>query len=55
MMLKKILSGREQFTQLIDNVDKSLYVICKKFTKMSALVRFYKLEASNEWSNKSFT
>ena len=28
---------------------------CKKFTKMSTLVRLYKFKASNGWSDKSFT
>ena len=45
----------EQFTELLDDANKPLYPRCKKFTKMSALVRLYKLKVGNGWSDKSFT
>ena len=44
----------KQFTQLLDDAKKLLYLGYKKFTKMSTLVRLYKLKVGTGWSNKSF-
>ena len=38
-----------------DDADKSLYIGCSKFTKLSALLRLHNLKAGNWWSDKSFT
>ena len=43
----------KQFTQLLDDAEKPLYNGCKKFTKMSALVRLYKLKASKVGAKKA--
>ena len=40
---------------LKDNAEKSLYVSCSKFTKLSPVLKLYNLKVENEWSDKSFT
>ena len=37
-----------------DDEEKSLYIDCSKFTKLSAVLRLYNLKVENEWSHKSF-
>ena len=39
---------------LKDDVEKSLYVGCLKFTKLSVVLRLYNLKSENGWSDKSF-
>ncbi|KAL0546643.1 hypothetical protein IC582_016555 [Cucumis melo] len=42
------------FDTMFDDVKKPLYLRCKKFTKLSALVRLYNLKVRYGWSNTSF-
>ena len=39
---------------MFDDAKKPLYLGCKKFTKLSALVRLYNLKVRYVWSNTSF-
>ncbi|TYK29690.1 uncharacterized protein E5676_scaffold64G00410 [Cucumis melo var. makuwa] len=43
------------FDTMFDDAKKPLYPRCKKFTKLSALVRLYKLKVRYGWSNTSFS
>ena len=43
------------FDTMFDDAKKSLYTRCKKFMKMSALVRLYDLKVRYGWSNISFS
>ncbi|KAL0543868.1 hypothetical protein IC582_018973 [Cucumis melo] len=43
------------FDTMFDDVKKPLYPGCKKFTKLSALVRLYNLKVRYGWSNTSFS
>ncbi|KAA0048233.1 transposase [Cucumis melo var. makuwa] len=43
------------FDTMFDDAKKSLYPECKKFTKLSALMRFYNLKVRYGWSNTSFS
>ncbi|KAL4554169.1 hypothetical protein LXL04_039706 [Taraxacum kok-saghyz] len=45
----------ENFQQLIEDNEKPLYEGCKKFTKLSAVLKLFNLKANNGWSDKSFT
>ena len=40
---------------MFDDVKKPLYPGCKKFTKLSALVRLYNLKVRYGWSNTRFS
>ncbi|KAL0561284.1 hypothetical protein IC582_001706 [Cucumis melo] len=42
------------FDTTFDDAKKSLYSGCKKFTKLSTLVRLYNLKVKYGWSNTSF-
>ncbi|KAL0560528.1 hypothetical protein IC582_000933 [Cucumis melo] len=42
------------FNTMFDDTNKPLYPGCKKFTKLSALVRLYNLKVRYGWSNTSF-
>ncbi|KAL4035634.1 hypothetical protein IC575_004337 [Cucumis melo] len=42
------------FDTIFDDAKKPLYPGCKKFTKLSALVRLYNLKVRYGWSNTSF-
>ena len=43
------------YQQLIEDNEKPLYEGCKKFTKLSAVLKLFNLKANNGWSDKSFT
>jgi len=43
------------FDIMLEDAKKPLYPGCKKFTKLSALVRLYNLKVRFGWSNTSFT
>ncbi|KAA0054168.1 uncharacterized protein E6C27_scaffold131G00970 [Cucumis melo var. makuwa] len=43
------------FDTMFDDAKKSLYPRCKKFMKLSALVRLYNLKVRYGWSNTSFS
>lgn len=45
----------EMFERLLSDVEKLLYDCCNKFTKFSAILKLYDLEANNGWSRKNFT
>ncbi|KAL4591304.1 hypothetical protein LXL04_004262 [Taraxacum kok-saghyz] len=45
----------KDFQQLIEDNEKPLYEGCKKFTKLSAVLKLFNLKANNGWSDKSFT
>ncbi|KAL4569530.1 hypothetical protein LXL04_025170 [Taraxacum kok-saghyz] len=45
----------ENFQQLIEENEKPLYEGCKKFTKLSAVLKLFNLKANNGRSDKSFT
>ncbi|XP_058111729.1 uncharacterized protein LOC131255051 [Magnolia sinica] len=45
----------ERFFRLLQDAEQALYLECKKFTKLSFVVRMYQLKCLNGWSNKSFT
>ncbi|KAL4556637.1 hypothetical protein LXL04_034791 [Taraxacum kok-saghyz] len=45
----------ENFQQLIEDNEKPLYEGCKKFTKISAVLKLFNLKENNGWSDKSFT
>ncbi|RVX18749.1 hypothetical protein CK203_006964 [Vitis vinifera] len=43
------------FETLLEDAQKPLYLGCRNFTKLSALVKLYNLKARYEWSDKSFS
>ncbi|KAL0553497.1 hypothetical protein IC582_007392 [Cucumis melo] len=43
------------FDTMFNDAKKPLYPGCKKFTKLSVLVRLYNLKARYGWSNTSFS
>ncbi|KAA0038846.1 transposase [Cucumis melo var. makuwa] len=43
------------FEKLLNDVEQSLYEGCKKFTKLSTLVKLYNLKVRYGWSNISFS
>ncbi|KAL0559470.1 hypothetical protein IC582_004081 [Cucumis melo] len=43
------------FDTMFDDTKKPLYLGCKKFTKLLALVRLYNLKVRYGWSNTSFS
>ena len=45
----------EIFTKLLNVAEKPLYPNCRKFTKLSALVKLYNLKARYGWSDNSFS
>ncbi|XP_022156813.1 uncharacterized protein LOC111023653 [Momordica charantia] len=45
----------KSFENMFDNAKKPLYPGCKKFTKLSALVRLYNLKVRYSWTNSSFS
>ena len=46
----------EKFERLLGDAEKSLYFSCtNNFTKLSVIVHFYNLKASNGWNDKSFS
>nr|GEV30489.1 hypothetical protein [Tanacetum cinerariifolium] len=45
----------KKLQQLFVEVEKSLYNGCKKFTKLSLVVKLLDLKVKNNWSDKSFT
>ena len=45
----------EEFMKLLEDSEKRLYRGCRKFTKLSALVKLYNLKAKHSWSDKGFS
>ncbi|XP_027361200.1 uncharacterized protein LOC113869190 [Abrus precatorius] len=43
------------FERLKDDAEKPLYNGCRKFTRLSSVLKLYNLKAMNGWTNKSFT
>ncbi|KAA0051297.1 uncharacterized protein E6C27_scaffold55G00040 [Cucumis melo var. makuwa] len=43
------------FEKLLNDAEKPLYEGCKKFTKLSTLVKLYNLKVRHGWSNISFS
>ncbi|KAK9289837.1 hypothetical protein L1049_007997 [Liquidambar formosana] len=48
-------SDPKLFEKLLEDADKPLYPDCKKFTKLSSLVKLYNLKGRYGWSDKSFS
>ena len=44
-----------KFYNLLREADHELYPRCKKFTKLSFIIRLFHMKCLNGWSNKSFT
>ena len=44
----------EIFNKFLQDAEKPLYPGCRKFTKLSALVKLYNLKARYGWSDKGF-
>ncbi|MGM2984726.1 hypothetical protein, partial [Bacillus cereus group sp. BC60] len=44
-----------KFQELFVDAEKPLYDGCKKFTKLSAVLRMMDVKAANGWSDKGFT
>ena len=44
-----------KFYNLLREADHELYLGCKKFTKLSFIIRLFHMKCLNGWSNKSFT
>ena len=40
---------------LFREAEHELYLECKKFTKLSFIIRLFHMKCLNGWSNKSFT
>ncbi|KAL4591591.1 hypothetical protein LXL04_004560 [Taraxacum kok-saghyz] len=45
----------EKFQDLFDDSEKPLYDGCKKYTKLSAVLKLFNLKANGSWSDTSFT
>lgn len=45
----------EKFFKLIKDAEQELYPDCKKFTKLSFVVKLFHLKCLGGWSNKTFT
>ena len=44
----------KMFERLVNDIEKSLYKGCTKFTRLSAVLKLYNLKAGNGWLDKSF-
>ena len=44
-----------KFYNLLREAEHELYLGCKKFTKLSFIIRLFHMKCLNGWSNKSFT
>ena len=44
-----------KFYNLLREAENELYPGCKKFTKLSFIIRLFHMKCLNGWSNKSFT
>ena len=44
----------EEFMKLLEDSEKRLHRGCRKFTKLSALVKLYNLKVKHSWSDKGF-
>ena len=47
-------SDPKSFETLLKDAENPLFPSCVKFTKLSALIRLYKIKWRNGWSDKSF-
>nr|CAD1831778.1 unnamed protein product [Ananas comosus var. bracteatus] len=45
----------KKFYKLVDDLEQELYPGCKKFSKLSFIVRLFHLKCLNGWTNSSFT
>ncbi|KAA0063907.1 transposase [Cucumis melo var. makuwa] len=61
-VINMVQNVRDQFSEvpntfdnMFDDAKKPLYLGCKRFTKLSALVRLYNLKVRFGWSNASFS
>ena len=45
----------KKFFNLLREAEHELYLECKKFTKLSFIIRLFYMKCLNGWSNKSFT
>ena len=45
----------KSFQTLLEDAEKPLYPGCKKFTKLSALMRLYNIKGKYGWSDNSFS
>ena len=43
------------YDTICSDKDKPLYPRCKKFTRLSAVLKLFNLKAKNGWTDKSFT
>ena len=44
-----------KFYNLLREAEQKLYLGCKKFTKLSFVIRLFHMKCLNGWNNKSFT
>ena len=45
----------EKFEELMEEAKKPVYEGCKKYSKLSFIVRAFQIKCLNKWSNKSFS
>ena len=45
----------KSFQDMLEDANKPLYRGCKKYTKMSAIVKLFNIKAKSGWSDKSFS
>jgi hypothetical protein len=50
-----VVGDEEKFQELLKDAKKPLYNGCKKYTKLSAIVKLYSIKAKSGWSDKSFS
>ena len=48
-------NNSDKFYQLLREAKQSIYIGCKKFTKLSFIVHLYHLKCLNGWTDKSFS
>ncbi|KAJ9705791.1 hypothetical protein PVL29_003747 [Vitis rotundifolia] len=52
---EKLNEDANKFYNFLREVEHELYLGCKKFTKLSFIIRLFHMNCLNGWSNKSFT
>ena len=53
--MRSIQKIQNEFEKLLNDAEKPLYEGCKKFTKLSTLVKLYNLKVRYGWSDISFS
>ena len=53
--LNRYSKNAKKFYNLLREVEHELYLVCKKFTKLSFIIRLFHMKCRNQRSNKSFT